>query len=97
MSSWAQMGTSLLHAGARSVLVSLWNVSDRSTAEFMESFYRELDGRTIPEALRRAHLSFIRSERPAQRQFYRWAPFVLVGDPGSMALRLNPADAPSEP
>jgi tetratricopeptide (TPR) repeat protein len=78
-----------LYAGSRSVLVSLWNVSDRSTAEFMEVFYRALEGRTVPEALRQARLSFIRSERAAQRQFYRWAPFVLVGDPGTAAVQLN--------
>ena len=86
-----------LYAGAQSVLVSLWNVSDRSAAEFMEAFYRELDGRTIPEALRLARLSFLQSDRPALRQFYRWAPFVLVGDPGSTAIRLNPAVQSSEP
>jgi tetratricopeptide (TPR) repeat protein len=86
-----------LSAGARSVLVSLWNVSDKSTAEFMEAFYRELDGRTIPDALRRARLSFITSDRPAQRQYYRWAPFVLIGDPGTATLSLNRGQPDSNP
>lgn len=80
-----------LHAGSRSTMVTLWNISDRSTGEFMETFYRELDGRTVPDALRRAQLSFIESERPAQRQPYRWAPFVIVGDPGAMPNQVNPA------
>ncbi|MEM7245834.1 MAG: CHAT domain-containing tetratricopeptide repeat protein, partial [Acidobacteriota bacterium] len=31
-----------LHAGASSVVVSLWNVNDASTADFMESFHRSL-------------------------------------------------------
>lgn len=87
----AGLTRAFLQAGARSVLVSLWNVGDRPTGEFMDAFYRELDGRTIPEALRRAKLSFLASERPALRQPYSWAPFVLVGDPGSAAVRLNPS------
>ncbi len=86
-----------LYAGARSALVSLWNVGDRSTAEFMKVFYRELDGRTIPEALRRAQVSFLESDRPAQRQFYQWAPFILVGDPGRTPVRLNPSGVRAEP
>jgi len=73
-----------LQAGARSVIVSLWDVSDRSTAEFMELFYAELRrGRSVPDALRRTKLAFIHSDRPAQRQIFRWAPFVLIGNPDS--------------
>src|SRR5207247_2099026 len=33
----------LLAAGARSLLVTLWDVHDRSTAEFMRFFYRGLE------------------------------------------------------
>lgn len=78
-----------LYAGARSVLVSLWNVSDRVTAEFMQEFYRALDGRTVPAALREAKLSFLRSERPARRLPYNWAPFVLVGGAGPREARIT--------
>jgi CHAT domain-containing protein len=73
-----------LYAGARSLVVSLWEVGDRSTAELMEAFYAELrQGRPVPDALRRTKLAFIHSDRVAQRQPFRWAPFVLIGDPGA--------------
>ena len=73
-----------LYAGARSVLVSLWDVSDESTADFMESFYRGLlEGRSAAAALRGAKLDFLHSDRPARRRPYRWAPFILVGEPGA--------------
>src|SRR5262249_34150216 len=40
-----------LHAGADSVLASLWNVDDRATAAFMGHFYRALlSGRLEPAA-----------------------------------------------
>ena len=69
-----------LHAGARSVVVALWNVSDDSTMDFMGVFYsRLLSGESPAAALRSAKLSFIRSDRPARQEAYRWAPFILVG------------------
>ncbi len=43
-----------MYAGSPSVLVSLWPVSDPSTAAFMKRFYRNLNrGMTKAEALRR--------------------------------------------
>lgn len=66
-----------LYAGARSLLVSLWPVSDRSTPELMTAFYRYLGDETKAEALRQAKLERIRGgDEP-----YRWAPFILAGDP----------------
>lgn len=67
----------LLQAGARSALVSLWDVHDGSTVEFMESFYRHWQGGKAgaAEALRRASLDI----REVHRDVYYWAPFVLVG------------------
>jgi len=66
----------LLYAGSQGLLLTLWDVHDASTAEFMKLFYEGLP--TAPnkaEAVRRA-ASEIRREY--QHPFY-WAPFVLVG------------------
>lgn len=70
-----------LYAGAKSVMVSLWNVGDLSTAVLMERFYRRLlEDRLSPaEALRRAQVSMWRDEAWAAP--YHWAGFVLQGDP----------------
>jgi len=66
----------LLAAGARSVLVTLWNVDDRSTAEFMKSFYRSLEsGGDLAAAVQDA-MAELRRQRPHP---YYWAPFTLVG------------------
>ena len=47
--------------GARSVVASLWSISDESTAVFMQRFYgiREKDGLTREEALARTQREFI--------------------------------------
>jgi CHAT domain-containing protein len=66
----------LLHAGAQSLILSLWDVHDKSTAEFMALFYRLLQqGKTKAVALRQAILE-LRSRYP---HCYQWAPFILVG------------------
>ncbi|HTG32138.1 MAG TPA: CHAT domain-containing protein [Thermoanaerobaculia bacterium] len=67
-----------LYAGARSVVVSLWPVADRSTADFMHDMYRNLPTGKA-EALRRAKLSMISTREFAEP--YYWAPFILSGDP----------------
>src|SRR5207249_200434 len=44
-----------LYAGARSLLLSLWDVNDRSTSAFMREFYQSwLGGRSKAEALQDA-------------------------------------------
>ncbi len=68
------------YAGTPSLVVSLWKVQDRSTADLMVNLYREI-GRTQTksEALRQAKLILIQQNRYADP--YYWAPFVLTGDP----------------
>jgi CHAT domain-containing protein/predicted negative regulator of RcsB-dependent stress response len=66
----------LLHAGAQSLILSLWDVHDKSTAEFMTAFYRRLGtGESKAEALRSAMLQL----RASYPHCYQWAPFILVG------------------
>jgi CHAT domain-containing protein len=69
------------YAGARSVLVSLWSVSDRSTAQLMTTFYESLIGKgeTTSEALSNAKET-LRKKSNTAHPFY-WAPFVLIGPP----------------
>jgi CHAT domain-containing protein len=66
----------LLYAGARSLLLSLWDVNDRCTAQFMTAFYRSLNqSANTAEALTEAAKK-VREKYPHP---YYWAPFVLVG------------------
>ena len=68
-----------LAAGARSVLASLWAISDRATMEFMKSFYQHLgNGKTASVALRQAMKCLRESEEFFAVKY--WAPFVLIGD-----------------
>jgi CHAT domain-containing protein len=68
------------YAGARSVVASLWMVSDRSTALLMREFHAHLlDGEDAPAALRRAKLGLLKSKDPRFRHPFFWAPFIVIG------------------
>jgi len=66
----------LFCAGAASLLLSLWDVHDRSTAELMQSFYKGyMESNNMAVSLQSA-MRQLRQENPHP---YFWAPFVLVG------------------
>ncbi len=67
-----------LYSGARSLVVSLWDVHDRSTTELMKSFYSNLaSGKPHWESLRSAVIS-LKEKHPHP---YYWAPFIGIGAP----------------
>lgn len=77
------LSRSLMIAGARNVLLSLWQVPDRETRELMGNFYKHfLNGETMANALRAAQLV----ERDIVKHRYKediplyWAGFVLMSN-----------------
>jgi CHAT domain-containing protein len=67
----------LIRAGARAALLSLWDVQDRSTLEFMVHFYQHMvAGTNKGVALQKA----VQSVRERYPNPYYWAPFGLVGN-----------------
>jgi len=69
-----------MHAGASSVVASLWDVDDRATAELMKLFYSNMlqHGMKTGEALRVAQNSI--RQRPEWRSPHYWAAFTLQGE-----------------
>jgi len=67
-------------AGARSVVVSSWDVRDRATADLMSDFYTGLLVEHLPPAaaLRKAQLALRAQPKTASPSF--WAGFTLHGD-----------------
>jgi CHAT domain-containing protein/tetratricopeptide (TPR) repeat protein len=77
-----------IYAGARSVLVSLWNVADHSTTNLMKNFYDKWrnNGLSHVAALQQAKLQIMKetTEIGGQEVSYAhpffWAPFIIVGE-----------------
>jgi CHAT domain-containing protein/predicted negative regulator of RcsB-dependent stress response len=66
----------LFCAGASSVLLSLWDVHDNTTAKLMHEFYRQyIQSQNLAVSLQAA-MKRLREENPHP---YFWAPFVLSG------------------
>ncbi len=80
------------YAGARSIMASLWKISDRTTSEFMARFYRRLKaGIAKDEALRATQKEFIHETIKINDEKgepvalstsdpYYWAPFQIYGE-----------------
>jgi len=72
---------SITVAGARSSLLSLWDVNDKATAAFMESFYKKLkEGEGRSEALASTQNEFRVHPNEDWRHPNVWAAFQLSGD-----------------
>lgn len=70
-------------AGARSIISTLWSVSDRSSSTIMKNFYSHLSKRERKDvALHQAKLEYLDSvkKEPDYLHPYYWAGFVAVGD-----------------
>ncbi len=71
----------LLYAGAKNIIVSLWQVSDEATSKLMIDFYGEMlktnNQSTFAEYLRTAKLKMIKEGKYTHPFF--WSPFVLIG------------------
>ena len=76
-----------LASGARAVVVSLWRVEDRTAAEYMADFYRELrKGRSPADGMLAVRQSRLKrtSALPSE-----WASFILVSAPSTATSQQN--------
>jgi len=65
-----------LYSGARSLMVSLWNIDDECTSKLMNHFYEAWGGGASRSQALSTAIKTLREEYP--NPFY-WAPFLLVG------------------
>jgi CHAT domain-containing protein len=78
------LSRALLAGGARSVLVSMWNVDQRSSRDLLARFYgywmSESATESAAAALAQAQRDLLETGDPVMGHPYHWAPFALVGD-----------------
>ncbi|MEO8231848.1 MAG: CHAT domain-containing protein [Ignavibacteriota bacterium] len=78
------MQKSFFEAGAKSIVVSLWDVNDKYTSLFMETFYKYLsEGFDKSESMQKAKI-FFKNNYSANP--YYWSAFVLSGDVSKINL-----------
>jgi CHAT domain-containing protein len=72
------LGRAFLAAGSSSVTVSLWQVSDESTAVLMEEYYRNLL-KNESKSIALAEARYAVFSKGFKNPFF-WAPFILIGE-----------------
>jgi len=76
------------HAGANSLVTTLWRISDHESATLMQRYYRGLKN-DLPkdEALRQAKINYLNEASGNSAHPFFWAAFVTIGD-------MEPLDLP---
>ncbi|MBT0606773.1 CHAT domain-containing protein [Aequorivita echinoideorum] len=75
------------YAGSESILTSLWEIDEQSSAKIVKLFYENLaDGMPKDEALRKAKLDYIATAQGRTSAPQYWAGLVLIGDTSPIDL-----------
>lgn len=75
------LARAFMYAGVPAVIVSLWDIDDRSTAEIVVGFYKRLAaGETKADALRNVKLDYLRNSDQLTANPVYWAGLVSIGD-----------------
>jgi CHAT domain-containing protein len=70
-----------IYAGCPSIVMTLWQVSDKSSSELMTSFYKYLKkGKSKQEAMRLSKIDYLATADDLTSNPYFWSGFVVLGD-----------------
>jgi CHAT domain-containing protein len=70
-----------IYAGCPSIIMTLWQVTDKSSSELMTSFYKYLKkGKSKKEAMRLAKIDYLDKADDLTSNPYFWSGFVVLGD-----------------
>ncbi|MEP4498698.1 MAG: CHAT domain-containing tetratricopeptide repeat protein [Ekhidna sp.] len=82
------MGRAFAYAGAKSLIISQWELSDNITPTLMTSFYMNItNGKPKSEALREAKLTYLSTSDNLSANPYYWASLVQIGNDSSIYSR----------
>ncbi|WP_299114838.1 CHAT domain-containing protein [uncultured Winogradskyella sp.] len=84
------IGNAFQYAGAKSLLLSRWEVSDETTPLIIEEFYKNLKaGFSKSEALRQAKITHLENSSILQSQPFYWGSFYVLGSDATIKFSNN--------
>jgi CHAT domain-containing protein/tetratricopeptide (TPR) repeat protein len=84
----ASLARSFMYAGAASMIVSLWQVSDHPTAYIMQNLYENLaNGMDKSAALQKAKLTYIQDVEGSLAHPAFWSPFIQIGNNAPITIQ----------
>jgi CHAT domain-containing protein len=70
-----------VYSGSQSVVMSMWEIEDKSGAEIVKSYYKFLKkGDTKSNALRKARISYLKNADMLRSHPYFWSSLVIYGN-----------------
>ncbi|HPM87130.1 MAG TPA: CHAT domain-containing protein [Bacteroidales bacterium] len=70
-----------LYSGSQSMVMSMWEIEDKSGTEIINRFYRNLrNGNTKSTALRKSRSAYLKKATQLKSHPYFWATLVVYGD-----------------
>lgn len=76
-----------LYAGCPSIVMTLWNVEDRTGLQIMQQLYIQLKkGRSKDKALQESKLKFLATAPPHKTHPYYWAGYLQIGDQSAIFI-----------
>ena len=79
-----------IYAGCQSIVMTLWSISDNSSAELITGFYENLaDGKQKDKALQQAKVSYLRKADPLKAHPYYWAGYICIGNNDTLPKESN--------
>lgn len=84
------IGNAFQYAGAESLMLSRWEISDETTAKVMNYFYKNIKGgMNKSEALQQAKIEYLNTTDMFTSAPYYWGSFYILGDTGKINLENN--------
>ncbi|WP_298519704.1 CHAT domain-containing protein [uncultured Kordia sp.] len=75
------LGNAFQYAGAKSLLLSSWEISDKTTPEIMRQFYKNIkEGMPKHKALQQAKIDFLQNADTFDAAPFYWGSFYLLGN-----------------
>ena len=76
-----------LYSGSQSVVMSMWEVDDKSGTDIIDQFYKYLKkGKSKSEALKKARAEYLRNAKQIKSHPYFWSTLVIYGDNSPLYL-----------
>jgi CHAT domain-containing protein len=75
------LARSFIYSGSESVVMSMWEIEDKSGTEIVKMFYKNLKkGNSKSQALRKARISYLKNADPLRSHPYFWSTLVVYGN-----------------
>ena len=70
-----------IYSGSQSVVMSMWEIEDRSGTEIVEMFYKNLKkGYSKSDALKKARIAYLKNADQLRSHPYFWSSLVVYGN-----------------